>query len=174
MTGLLAYDELMWDNALASYRGERVSVQGRARAFVGEDVRRFGSPRHPCPKLALVPGGGCEAVLFHVPSTDRRYLLHNLKQREGRGTGRVAVRREGKRTRRVRCFQPGAAERVWPDAASVVEGLKGARGAVGTGAEYVRTVVHAMELWEIRDPLVEEVWSEVQGWTAGRWARDAV
>ena len=36
-------------------------------------------------------------------------------------------------------------------------------GVVGTGAEYVRTLVHAMEPHGIHDPLVETLWKRLQG-----------
>lgn len=170
MTGFLAHDALMWDNALATYEGERVHVPDRVRAFVGEDVRRFGSPQRPCPRLALVRGDGCDAVLYRLPRARRRYLLHNLRQREDRALARLRVRDAGGRWRRARGFEARAEERRWPDGAAVVEALREARGVVGTGAEYIRTVIHAMELWGIDDPLVAEVWDEVGGWTAGRAA----
>lgn len=173
MAGFLAYDALMWDNALSSYEGRRVYVPDRSRAFVGQDVRRFGSPEHPCPRLSLVPGDGCHAVLFRIPATDRRYLLHNLKQREERPLRRIRVRGGESRARRARTPLATSAERRWSDFSAVIDALRRARGLVGTGAEYIRTVVHAMELWEIEDPVVGAVWDEVRHWTAGRWESGA-
>jgi cation transport regulator ChaC len=41
--------------------------------------------------------------------------------------------------------------------------LRAAHGVVGTGAEYVRTLVHAMEPHGIHDPLVETLWKRLQG-----------
>lgn len=169
MARILAYDALMWDNALAEYEGRRARVPDRRRGFVGEDRRRYGSPEHPCPRLSLLPGEGCDAVVFEVPRSERRYLLHNLKQRERRPLRRVGVVDRDGRRRRARALLAGPDERPWPDAASVIDALRRARGLVGTGAEYIRTIVHAMELWEIEDPVVGEVWAEVGGWTAGRW-----
>jgi hypothetical protein len=34
---------------------------------------------------------------------------------------------------------------------------------VGTGAEYVRTLVHAMEPHGLHDPLVETLWKRLNG-----------
>jgi cation transport regulator ChaC len=50
-----------------------------------------------------------------------------------------------------------------PEASRVEERLRSARGVVGTGVEYVRTVAHAMELHGIHDPLVQRLWARLQG-----------
>ena len=41
--------------------------------------------------------------------------------------------------------------------------LRAAHGVVGTGVEYVRTVVHAMEPHGLQDPLVETLWKRLRG-----------
>ena len=41
--------------------------------------------------------------------------------------------------------------------------LRAAHGVVGTGPEYVRTLVHAMEPHGIQDPLVATLWKRLQG-----------
>jgi hypothetical protein len=33
---------------------------------------------------------------------------------------------------------------------------------VGNGAEYVRTLVHALELHDLRDPLVDGLWARLR------------
>lgn len=169
MARLLAYGSLMWDNALARYEGETVRVEGHDRAFVGTDIRLFGTPEHPCPRVGLVPGeGGCRAILFEVPFRDRRYLYRNLKQREGRPLGTVRVRDASDASLRARAFLPARHERAWAGLDEVVEALRHAQGLVGTGAEYIRTLVHAMELRGIEDRLILDVWDRVKDWTAGR------
>jgi cation transport regulator ChaC len=49
------------------------------------------------------------------------------------------------------------------DLEAVEARLRAAHGVVGTGAEYVRTLVHAMEPHGIQDPLVEALWKRLQG-----------
>jgi len=49
------------------------------------------------------------------------------------------------------------------DLETVEARLRAAHGVVGTGAEYVRTLVHAMEPHGIHDPLVETLWKRLQG-----------
>jgi cation transport regulator ChaC len=41
--------------------------------------------------------------------------------------------------------------------------LRTAHGVVGTGSEYVRGLVHAMELHGIRDSLIDTLWERLQG-----------
>ena len=158
----MAYGSLMWDNALATYTGVPVRVNGFRRAFVGQNTTRWGSPEHPCPQVGLVPGEACEAVLFDLPRAKRRHILHNLRQREGTRARTVRFRLGGGHPVRARSFLPARGAREWPDREGVIEALRAARGVVGTGAEYIRAIVHAMELWKIDDPLVTEVWKEVR------------
>lgn len=164
MAKLLAYGTLMWDNALATHRGEQVRVDGMRREFLGQSTRRWGTPEHPCPQVALVPGNGCAGVLFHIPFAEQRYLFRNLKQREGIPLRPVRARSTGGRTVRARCFLPDGRARRWADADELLEALRTARGLVGTGAEYVRTIVHAMELWGIEDRTMQEVWERIRDW----------
>ncbi len=158
----MAYGSLMWDNALATYTGAAVHVNGFRRAFVGQNTTRWGSPERPCPQFGLVPGEGCEAVLFDLPRAERRHILHNLGQREGTRARTVRFQLGDGRPVRAKSFLTATGAREWPDLEEVIEALKAARGVVGTGAEYIRTIVHAMELWKIDDPLVRGVWREVR------------
>ena len=161
MTSILAYGSLMWDNALSTYPGEAVRVDGFRRAFVGENTTRWGSPEHPCPQIGLVPGDGCDAVLFDLPRGESRLILRNLGQRERAKARTIQFGKNGRRVR-AKSFLPAPGARAWEDGESLVRALLAAKGSVGTGAEYVRTLVHAMGLWKIDDPLVREVWKDVR------------
>lgn len=160
MTDILAYGSLMWDNALATYPGEAVRVDGFRRAFVGQSTTRWGSTEHPCPQIGLVSGGGCHAVLFELPRGESRLVLRNLRQREGTKARTVQFGKNGCQVR-AKSFLPSPNARVWEDQEDVVRALLGAKGSVGTGAEYIRALIHAMDLWRIDDPLVREIWEEV-------------
>lgn len=162
MGRLLAYGSLMWDNALATFEGEKVGVPGMRRAFVGQSTRRWGSAEAPCPLIGLVPGEGCEGVLFRVPRRGRRLLYRNLGKREARPARRLRVVDGEGRALRARAYLPAPGEREWPEEEEVLDALSGSRGLVGTGVEYIRTLIHAMELWGVRDPLVERVWDRVR------------
>ena len=158
MAKILAYGSLMWDNALATFDGDAVYVDGFRRAFVGENTTRWGSPEHPCPQIGLLPGEGCEAVVFQLPRGKRRLVLHNLAQREGTRAQTVRFHNGNGRSVRAKSFLPTKRATNWPDLDRVVSALGDARGYVGTGSEYIRTIIHAMDVWKIDDPLVREVW----------------
>jgi cation transport regulator ChaC len=49
------------------------------------------------------------------------------------------------------------------DLETVEARLRAAHGVVGTGVEYVRTLVHAMEPQGIHDSLVETLWKRLHG-----------
>lgn len=161
MTDILAYGSLMWDNALATYAGEAVRVDGFRRAFVGQNTTRWGSPEHPCPQVGLVRGDGCDAVLFELPRGESRLILRNLRQREGTKAQTVQFGRNGGRVR-AKSFLPAPDARIWDDEDGLVRALLAAKGSVGTGAEYVRTLVYALDLWKIDDALLREVWEQVR------------
>ncbi len=155
----------MWDNALATYDGETVRIDGLERAFVGESTKLWGTERHPCPVVGLVPGTGCEAVSFRIPFGARGRLLRMLKQREGGEGGRlraVRVRDGDGRPQRAKMFVTPEASRPWDDRQAVITALREAKGVVGTGAEYIRTLIHAMELWQVDDSLVRDIWEEIR------------
>jgi cation transport regulator ChaC len=46
---------------------------------------------------------------------------------------------------------------------AVEASCRSAHGAVGTGAEYVRTMVHAMELHGIQDAMIDQLWERLRG-----------
>ena len=162
MARVMAYSSLMWDNALSLYPGEKVVVDGMRRAFVGQSTKLWGSATKPCPQIGLLQGDGCEAVAFDIPRADRGALLRNLKQREGGGQRTtIRVRGEnGKMFRAIGFLPPSKAQ--WSDRAAAIGSLREARGVVGTGTDYIRTLVHAMELWGIEDLWVSEIWGEIR------------
>jgi cation transport regulator ChaC len=162
MADLLAYASLMWDNALATYEGEKVGVDALCRGWVGASTKRWGTPERPCPQFGLLLGEGCEAVMFRIPRRTRRQLFHSLRQREGAKPQAVIVRRPEGQKHRVHSFLPQSSARTWPDAEATIEALQRAHGVVGTGAEYVRALIHAMELWGIEDAFVWRIWEQIR------------
>jgi len=165
---VFAYGSLMGDAVLGRYRARPARLQGYRRAFLHESRRRWGTPESPCPILGLAPapGGECWGLVFEVPDAERRWVDSALRKREAAGERRRQTRStetpEGPVDAWVWVSSPsnGGGE---ADLETVEARLRAAHGVVGTGVEYVRTLVHAMEPHGIRDPLVEALWKRLQG-----------
>jgi cation transport protein ChaC len=162
---VFAYGSLMGDAALARYPTRPARLEGFHRAFLHESRQRWGRPEAPCPILGLSPGGECWGLLFEVPEGDRARVMRALEKREAAGERR-------RESRTVETPEGPVAAQVWISRGSDGNGssnleslearLRAAHGVVGTGAEYVRGLVHAMQLHGIEDPLVETLWKRLQ------------
>jgi cation transport protein ChaC len=167
MTWVFAYGSLMGDALLSRYPSRPARLVGFHRSFRHVSERRWGSPDGPCPVLGLAEGGECWGVAYEVPEVDRARVMRALDRREGAS--------ERKRRRCTVETPHGPVESwVWvspsrrggedePAPAEVERRLRRAHGVVGNGAEYVRTLVHAMELHGLRDPLVDGLWERLRG-----------
>ena len=166
MTWVFAYGSLMGDAVLRRYRARPARLPGARRAFLHESRRRWGTPEAPCPILGLAPGGECWGLAFEVPEADRSALLRTLEKRE--------AATERRRETRMTETPEGAVDAwVWVSRAPSGDGavdleallarLRAAHGVVGTGVEYVRTLVHAMEPHGIQDSLVDTLWDRLRG-----------
>jgi cation transport protein ChaC len=157
----------MGDALLGRFAARPARLHGYHRAFLHESRRRWGSAAVPCPILGLARGGECWGVLFDVPEAEGRVVRRALESREG-----------AEERRREACIAEtalgGLPAWVWVsrtaevrDAGAGLAGLearlRAAHGVVGTGVEYVRTVVHALELHDIHDPLIEGLWERLKG-----------
>jgi cation transport regulator ChaC len=144
-------------------------LAGYRRAFLHESRRRWGTTECPCPILGLAPGDECWGLAFEVPDTESRAAQRALEKRE-------AADERRRETQRVKTPDGPVDAWVWvsrepflgngSDARNLdtVEArLRAAHGVVGTGAEYVRTLVHAMEPHGIGDPLVDALWARLRG-----------
>jgi len=165
MAWAFAYGSLMGDAVLGRYPGRPARLSGFRRAFLHESTRRWGTPERPCPILGLAPGGECWGLAFEIPDAERAAVGRALGKRES----------AGERRRETRAVEtPGGTVEawVWVSRAPISERendpdelearLRAAHGVVGTGVEYVRTVVHAMERHGIHDPLVARLWARLQ------------
>jgi len=132
---------------------------------VHESRRRWGTLESPCPILGLVPGGECWGLVFEVPDAERRLVEGALDKREAAGERRresgTTEASEGPVDAWVWVSRPSDGD-GGADLEAVEARLRAAHGVVGTGAEYVRTLVHAMEPHGIQDPLVEALWKRLQ------------
>ena len=138
----------------------------RLRAFLHESRRRWGTPESPCPILGLAPGGECWGLVFEVPDDESRLVQTRAREARGR-RGAPAGDPDDRDPRgpggRLGLGLAGVERRGGTDLEAVEARLRAAHGVVGTGPEYVRTLVHAMEPHGIQDPLVETLWKRLQG-----------
>jgi cation transport protein ChaC len=161
---VFAYGSLMGDAVLGRYPCRPARLAGYHREFLHESQRRWGTPESPCPILGLAPGDACWGLVFEVPRTDERVVGSALDRREA-----AAERR--RETRRVETPEGPVDAWVWVSRApfarvgeeiDVERLLRRAHGVVGTGIEYVRTLVHAMEPHGLHDPLVDALWQRLR------------
>ena len=165
MAWVFAYGSLMGDALLRRYRARPARLPGYHRAFTHESRRRWGQPPQGCPVLGLTSGGDCWGVAFEVPREDQGGVLRALQRREGAD--------ERRRETHVVETPEGPVEAwVWvsangrcgpePDLPTLEARLRAAHGIVGTGTEYVRTLVHSLELHGLDDPLVDALWTRLR------------
>jgi len=155
----------MADAVLARYRPRPARLPGYRRAFLHESRRRWGTLESPCPILGLTPGDECWGIAFEVPEAEQKAAQTVIEKREA-----AAERR--RETRPAETPRGTVEAWVWVsrepfrdrecDVTTVEARLRAAHGVVGTGAEYVRTIVHALELHGIRDALVETLWTRIR------------
>ena len=166
MAWVFAYGSLMGDNALRAYPAHSALIRGYHRAFNHFSRGRWGTKERACPILGLSPGGECWGLAFDVPRQEEKEVLRQLNRREA-SDERMRIEAS------VELAAGAVSAWVWvsreahraPTSAShsdLARALEQCRGAVGTGVEYVRTMVHAMELHGIKDPVVESLWAELR------------
>ena len=166
MAWVFAYGSLMGDALLGRYCARPARLPEFRRAFLHESRRRWGTPESPCPILGLAPGGECWGLVFEIPDAERRAVQNALEKRE-------AAKERRRETRPAETPDGPVDAWVWvsrttarpggADLETVEARLRAAHGVVGTGVEYVRTLVHAMEPQGIHDALVETLWKRLQG-----------
>ena len=162
----------MGDNALRHCKGQPARLPGYHRSFNHASTRRWGRPEQPCPALGLSPGGECRGVAFEIPKGDEKDVLRSLERRldrhesgeeYARATVGIEVEGGGGAEAWVWLSRPKHADGSrWPDPAGLEAALRAAHGVVGTGVEYVRTLIHAMDLWRIEDPMVRSLWLKLK------------
>lgn len=156
----------MGDAVLVRYPARPARLAGYHRGFLHESRQRWGRPEAPCPIIGLASGGECWGLVFDVPPPDRPRIMRSLEKRE-------AAHERRRKTCTVETPDGPLSALVWVSRTSNGNGsaslesvearLRAAHGVVGTGSEYVRSLVHAMELHGISDPLIETLWKRLHG-----------
>jgi glutathione-specific gamma-glutamylcyclotransferase len=167
---MFAYAELMGEVLLRRYRAQPARLVGYHRWFNHGSTLLWGSPEHPCPIVGLSNGGECWGLAFEVPWVDRRRMLRRLEPNEGSpeyAKRQLPVELQTGSAQRATVWvsQPAVAERArWSNPELVEEALLAAHGTAGRGVEYLRTIVQALELWGMRDPMLEPIWEHLASW----------
>jgi len=169
MSWMFAYGDLMGEHLLRDYAAQPALLSGYHRSFNHYSTRLWGSPERPCPVLGLAPGGECWGLAFRVPWLHRRRMARRLEPTENKQQYRrlrlpVRLNTGLEPEASVWVSDAGYAHRDLLAAADRATRFIEAHGHAGRGAEYVRTVAQALELWGLRDPLIEELWTELSSW----------
>lgn len=166
MDWVFAYGSLMGDALLSRYPARPARLDGYHRAFSHESERRWGRQGQSCPVLGLAAGGECWGLAFEIPRAERSSVLRALERRECADEKRceslVVETSDGPIGARVWVSANGRGGDPGPDLAALESRLRAAHGIAGTGTEYVRTLVHALELHGLNDPLVEALWARLR------------
>lgn len=168
MTWIFTYGSLMGDNATAHFEGHPARLTGFHRSFNHESTRRWGSPTHPCPTIGLTPGGECTGVAYQLSRAQQRALLRKLRHSDGNDEfNRKRVRIDLLDDRSTKALAWVTSSKIlqrprWPNEKDMQQAFRDAHGLVGNGIEYIRELVHAMNLWKIDDPLIESLWETLK------------
>ena len=166
MTWVFAYGSLMGDALLSRHAARPARLHGYHRAFTHESRRRWGQPAQPCPIVGLASGGECWGLAFEIPPDVHGQVLRALERREGASERRCETLEvetpAGPTLARVWVSANGRGGDPGPDLAALEVRLRAAHGIVGNGTEYVRTLVHALELHGLNDPLVDALWARLR------------
>jgi cation transport protein ChaC len=167
MGWVFAYGSLMSDAMLRRYSSRPARLPGYHRAFQHASSRRWGRPDEPCPTLGLAKGGECWGVVFEIPPDEHGVVLRSVERREGASERRretLAVETpDGTVDAWVWVSRSKRRDAREADPAWLEERLRSAHGTVGTGPEYVRSLVQALDLHGLRDPIVDALWERLRG-----------
>jgi cation transport protein ChaC len=154
----------MADAVLRRYARHPARLAGYRRAFLHESRHRFGTPEAPCPILGIAPGDECWGLAFDIPEDDARAARAAIEKREAAAERRLESLPAETAQGVVKAWVWVSRESVRGaerDLESVEPRLRAAHGIVGTGVEYVRALVHALDPHGIKDPLVDRLWERL-------------
>lgn len=155
---LFAYGSLIWNPVLEFDERVVATAHGWHRSFCLWSRVNRGTPERPGLVLGLDRGGRCTGVAYRIPERLAEQELRLLWRREmllGSYGPRWIHVTHGKRAMRAMAFvvlrgRSGYAGRM--PAGAVVERLIHARGAIGTGLDYLRQTIDGLAAVGIRDP----------------------
>jgi cation transport protein ChaC len=155
---LFAYGSLIWNPVLEFDERIVTTAHGWHRSFCLWSRVNRGTPDRPGLVLGLDRGGRCTGVAYRIPARIAEQELRLLWRREmllGSYAPRWVLVTHGERTLRAMAFvvrrgRSGYAGRLTAEA--IVDRLVHARGAIGTGIDYLRQTIDGLAAIGIRDP----------------------
>ncbi|MFO1361472.1 MAG: gamma-glutamylcyclotransferase [Burkholderiales bacterium] len=155
---LFAYGSLIWNPVLEFDERVVVTAHGWHRGFCLASRVNRGTPERPGLVLGLDRGGRCTGVAYRIPARIAEAELRLLWRREmllGSYAPRWVLVTHGARSFRALAFvvrreRSGYAGRL--AAETIVERLIHARGAIGSGVDYLRQTIDGLAAIGIRDP----------------------
>lgn len=155
---LFAYGSLIWNPVLEFDERIVSTAHGWHRSFCLWSRVNRGTPDRPGLVLGLDRGGRCTGIAYRIPERLAEQELRLLWRREmllGSYGPRWIHVTHGKRSFRALAFvvrrgRSGYAGRL--PAETIVERLIHARGAIGSGIDYLRQTIDGLAAIGIRDP----------------------
>lgn len=157
-------------------RPERARLSGYRAAFVAASTTTWGTRANPAPILALVPGGSCRGLALDLAEERAQETLARWAGEEGADLALEATAEVGMPFRKD--VVPVVTRSVIPAGPQALRALPVdrlarmavvARGRRGTGVDYLRRLTELLGLWGLQEPVVAELWKEVQKERGERW-----
>jgi len=166
---IFAFGSLMndgWEKAHGCVHRVHATLSGFSRSFDKASTESRGTKMNPAPTLRVVPSdGSCRGIAFEFPEDRHPAVCKELLNREGRTfplREHSVTLQNGKQVVALVPMYEGR-NIIQEDNLSKIAAMAiKARGTRGSGVEYVRDIAHQLQASGIDDPVVRDLWEEVQ------------
>ena len=163
LDSVFGYGSLIWRPGFPFVSRERAYLPGFARRFCRLSVRHRGSPESPGMVVGLMPGPGCEGVVYGIDSANRRAALEYLDEREGPGYARTRLQvslAANQAHRMAWVYLPDPDHETYaPDLPleTRIDLIAWAQGESGRAIDYLEDLVLHLREFGTPDPLLEDM-----------------
>lgn len=161
---VFGYGSLMWDGwqtKFDSLRNCTADLPGYTRKLNKASVERWGTKEKPGPtlNLSVSEGSNCRGRAFEFSADHEAAVTTYLRRREGGFDLRtVQVRLEdGTNVSAITPMYQGKNLIVGVSDEALIDMIAAARGTAGSGADYVRNLVHALRGLQVDDAEIEAI-----------------
>lgn len=166
---IFSYGSLMndgWEQSHGCICRVLATLPGFSRAFDKLSIESRGTKEYPAPTLRIVPSDKmCLGVAFEFPNDKRTEILKELYDREGPAfplKEQLITLNSGKQITALVPTYEGRnliGGKTLPEIAKMAILAKGKRGS---GVQYVEDILNHLTKNEINDPVVTDLWKEIQ------------